>query len=84
MLDVTNPKAARSQLLAACVPDTASVGEGCSTSLEARTGKHSLQDVEPVIGHRLLYEVLHNTLADEMGEKDFEAFLSTHIEKNSP
>lgn len=85
VLDVTNPKAARvAQLLAACVPDTASAPvKAAARRLQAWTGTHSLQDVEPVIYYRLLYEVLHNTLADEMGEKDFEAFLSTHIEKNS-
>ena len=40
VLDVTNPKAARvAQLLAACVPDTASAsGEGCSTSLTGLDG----------------------------------------------
>lgn len=85
VLDLTNPNAAKvAHLLAAFVPDTAAAAvKAAADRLSGWDGRHELQDVAPVIYYRVLFEVLHNTLADEMGEQDFDAFLSTHIEKSS-
>jgi penicillin G amidase len=46
-------------------------------------GNHSLEDIAPVIFYKLLYRILENTFADEMGEEDFNAFLLTHLYKRN-
>ncbi len=46
-------------------------------------GTHTLQDEAPAVYYLLVYNVLHDALADEMGDKDFRSFLSTHTVKYS-
>jgi len=46
-------------------------------------GNHSLESVEPVIYYGWIYRILKNSMADEIGDKDLEAFLLTHVMKNS-
>jgi penicillin G amidase len=46
-------------------------------------GNHSLESVEPVIYYAWIYRILKNCMSDEVGEKDLEAFIVTHVMKNS-
>ncbi len=46
-------------------------------------GAHGINDVAPTIYYKLLYHILFSAMGDEMGEKDFARFLSTHVVKNS-
>ena len=50
--------------------------------LDRWNGSHEYNDVAPVIYYKWLYYVLHDALVDEMGEKDFESFLKTHLGKS--
>ena len=51
--------------------------------LTAWNGDHQLNDVGPTIYYKLIYTILFNAMADEMGEKDFKKFLSTHVLNNT-
>jgi penicillin amidase len=42
-------------------------------------GNHQVDDVAPVIFYKLLYKVLENTMLDELGDKDFQSIVSTHM-----
>ena len=57
--------------------------ERAAEILDRWNGSHELNDVAPVIYYKWLYHVLHDAFADELGEKDFEIFLKTHVEKSS-
>ncbi len=46
-------------------------------------GDHPLSAVGPVIYNKLLFHIMENAMADELGEADFEAFLSTHLMKRT-
>jgi len=46
-------------------------------------GDHQLTDVAPVIYNKFIYNIMHNALADEIGEETFEVFISTHMFKRS-
>ncbi len=46
-------------------------------------GNHLKEDIAPVIYYKLLYHVLHNTIADEIGETDFNSIVSTHLMQKS-
>jgi len=46
-------------------------------------GAHQLDDVGPVIYYKLLYYIMENSMADELGEDDFQAFISTHLMKRT-
>lgn len=86
--DVINPVAAENsrQLLAALsreIRESSPVNKTAAEILEKWKGSHQLDDIAPTIYYRWLYEVLHRTFADELGEKDFDAFLKTHVEKCS-
>ncbi|HRH66219.1 MAG TPA: penicillin acylase family protein, partial [Bacteroidia bacterium] len=86
--DVINPVAAgNAKLLTGSLStEIASSSPTCSTAvaiLENWNGSHRLEDAAPTVYYRWLYEVLHRTFEDEMGEKDFEAFLKTHIQKST-
>jgi penicillin amidase len=50
--------------------------------LDRWNGSHNLNDQAPVIYYKLLYHVLYNIFVDEIGVKDFEAFLKTHAQKS--
>ena len=86
--DVTNPVSAENakQLISSLSNELQAanpVNKAAISILEKWNGSHQLEDCAPTIYYRWLYELLHRTFADEMGEKDFEAFLKTHIEKTS-
>ena len=86
--DVINPVAAQNgKNLLISLPDeiraSSTAAASAAAILEKWNGSHQLEDCAPTIYYRWLYEVLHRTFADEMGEKDFEAFLKTHVEKCS-
>ena len=59
------------------------IHERAAEILDRWNGSHELNDVAPVIYYKWLYHVLHDAFADEFGEKDFEIFLKTHVEKSS-
>jgi len=46
-------------------------------------GSHHLESAEPTIYYSLIFHILKGCMADETGEEDFEAFLHTHVMKNS-
>ena len=50
--------------------------------LDRWNGSHEIYDIAPVIYYKWLYYTLHDALIDEMGEKDFESFLKTHLGKS--
>jgi len=52
-------------------------------ALKSWNGGHRLDDVGPVIYNKLLFHIMENAMADELGEADFEAFMSTHLMKRT-
>lgn len=46
-------------------------------------GDHELNSREPVLYYPLVYHLLRETFADELGKKQFEQFLTTHLVKRS-
>jgi penicillin amidase len=50
--------------------------------LDQWNGSHELNDAAPVIYYKWLYHILHDAMADELGEQDFEKFLKTHVQKS--
>jgi penicillin G amidase len=52
-------------------------------SFENWKGEHAIESIGPVIYYKILYNILKNSMQDELGEKDFEEFLSTEFFKNS-
>lgn len=51
--------------------------------LEQWDGDHRLEDVAPTIFYKLLAYVAENTFADELGAKDYQSFLATHLMKRT-
>jgi penicillin amidase len=51
--------------------------------LRSWNGDHQLNDKGPVVYYRTLARVLHNMMADEMGEDDYNQFKNTHQLKNA-
>jgi penicillin amidase len=49
--------------------------------LKKWNGSNSLKDLAPTIYNKWIYKYLKNTFLDELGEKDFKMFLTTHIVK---
>jgi penicillin amidase len=86
--DVTNPVAAQcAQMMLEKLPGIAKlktqIHERAAEILDQWNGSHELEDIAPVIYYKWLYHILQNAMEDEMGEKDFQAFLKTHVEKNA-
>ncbi|MFM7728787.1 MAG: penicillin acylase family protein, partial [Flavobacteriales bacterium] len=87
-LDVTNPYLVKvtSQLLNCTEPSTLSA-EGASKEaaelLKKWDGRHLGEDRAPAIYYMWLYKTLRMAMVDEIGEKDFDAFLKTHTVKYS-
>ncbi len=52
-------------------------------ALLAWNGDHQLLDIAPTIYYKLIYWVLAYAMKDELGETDFNAFLKTHVMKNT-
>lgn len=50
-------------------------------SLKNWNGEYTLNSTSPVIYHRTLYQMVKNTMEDEMGPEMFKQFLSTHLFK---
>ena len=42
-------------------------------------GDHQMDDIAPIIFYKLLYKVMENTFIDELGDKDFQSIISTHM-----
>ena len=49
--------------------------------LEQWNADYKVNDIAPVIYNKLIYQILRNTFADEMGEEQFKQFLKTHLYK---
>ena len=87
-LDVTNPVADKvcesivSRMPSAVILKT-QMHERAFSILSSWNGSHKIDDTAPVIYYKLLYHILKNTFADELGEKDFESFLKTHLLKTA-
>ena len=50
-------------------------------SLQKWDGAYELDNVAPTIYTKLVYVILENTFADELGEKGFEQLINTHLQK---
>jgi len=46
-------------------------------------GGHAVDDAGPVVYYKLLYSIMENAMADELGKEDFTAFVSTHLMKRT-
>lgn len=57
------------------------IHERASVILKNWDGDHKVSEVAPTIYYKFLYHFLKMSLADELGEKDFELLLKTHAEK---
>jgi penicillin amidase len=51
--------------------------------LSSWEGEHGLESVGPVIYYRWVYNILHEALADQMGEANFKSFMNTHAMKTA-
>lgn len=51
--------------------------------MERWDGDHDLTDVAPTIYWTWLSYIMHSTMADELGEEDYETLAATHFIKNS-
>jgi penicillin amidase len=51
--------------------------------LSSWEGEHGLESVGPVIYYRWVYNILHEALADQMGEANFRSFMNTHAMKTA-
>ena len=51
--------------------------------LKTWDGNHRRGDVGPVIYYKLLYYIYENAMVDELGQDDFQAFISTHLMKRT-
>ncbi len=49
--------------------------------LEKWDGSYALDAIAPTIYTKLIYIILENTFADELGEKGFEQLINTHLQK---
>ena len=51
--------------------------------LRSWNGAANLKDIAPTVFYKFIYQFLKNTYEDEMGEKDFERLLNTHLIKSA-
>ena len=85
-IDVKNPVAADiaktlvSKLSGVCIVKT-QINERAAMMLKNWDGDHKVTDNAPVIYYKFLYHVMSEAMMDELGEKDFELFLKTHVQK---
>lgn len=59
------------------------VHESAAKLLLLWDGSHELRDVAPVIYYKLIYHVLEGAMKDELGDDNFNVFLTTHVMKTS-
>ena len=65
------------------VTKTSSIHETAAQLLKTWDGDHQLDDIAPTIFYRLLYQVLINSMGDELGEERFSTYLFTHLIKKT-
>lgn len=87
-LDVVSPVAplVAEEILSAIrneVKKKSELEESITKLLLLWNGSHELREVAPVIYYKLIYHVLEGAMMDEMGEENFNVFLSTHVMKSS-
>ena len=85
-LDHTNPTAAsiNKLLLQNIEPGAVAkcpAGDKMLALLKNWKGSHQTDESAPIVYYTLLYKTLYKALADDMGDKDFQAFLKTHAIK---
>jgi len=51
--------------------------------LDTWDGGHAIDAAGPVVYYKLLYNIMENAMADELGKEDFTAFVSTHLMKRT-
>ena len=57
--------------------------DGAIDLLRAWDGSHGIDQVEPTLYYRLLFETVRNAMADEIGEEVLEDYLRTFFSKNT-
>ena len=87
--DVTAPSYARMATYIMAVIENERVLDNSSShakalnTLKAWKGEHGVDDVAPTIYNKLIYNILYNAMADEIGEGALNALLTTHFMKRS-
>ena len=87
--DVTSPSYARMATYIMAVIENERVLDNSSSharalnTLKAWKGQHGIEDVAPTIYNKLIYNILYNAMADEIGEGALNALLTTHFMKRS-
>ena len=59
------------------------IQEESMNMLASWDGNHRLRDQEPTIYYRVLSNILEKTFLDELGQEDYDQFLSTHLLKRT-
>lgn len=85
-IDVRNPVAADiGRLLVSKLSGVeilkSQVHENAAMILKNWNGDHKVTDNAPVVYYKFLYHVFAESMMDELGEKDLEVFLKTHVQK---
>lgn len=83
-LDVTSSVAptAVQNIIAHLTMENLSVTEKeALASLQKWNGAYELDAIAPTVYTKLIYVILENTFADELGEKGFEQLINTHLQK---
>ena len=87
--DVTAPSYARMATYIMAVIENERVLDNSSTHaralnmLKAWKGGHEIDEVAPTIYNKLVYNILYNAMADEIGAGALDALLTTHFMKRS-
>ena len=76
------PKVAQA-VLAQLSEDKTELEAQAATVLGEWDGDNQLDDIAPTIYTKLLFHIAEKTFADELGEKDFNTFLLTHMIKRT-
>ena len=77
-INENHPKTARIMLDEA-LPGAFFGIESIRDTLHNWTGNHGVKEIAPTLYYKWLYHTLHGMMADELGEADFETYLSTFL-----
>lgn len=53
------------------------------SKIETWNGNHNIENIGSVVYYKWLYHVLNDAMVDEIGERNFEQFMTTHVMRNS-
>lgn len=80
VMDDTSPiYPANCKVLASMISPNTEQEKVVLQTLTSWEGKHSKEQIAPTIYYKLIYHILHASMADEMGDDRFTVFLSTPI-----